>query len=227
MFRKTWLAVLAGILMTSFCAQAEGELMVLPASTRLFNAHEQMIKVRNVGDAPLYLAVMVEKVMNPGITPEKKVKLRDLTQPGMLATPDKLTLGPNQSRNIRLVSLEEPGQEALYRVYIVPVMAMKVEQAPKDKITAPLSVAIGYGVLVRHMPAPGTHTSGWAHRCENAGITLTNTGNVRVLMTDVKVTPAAPNNSRTIALFPGTPQVIKGHSMTMTVNEQPVTVHCP
>ncbi|WP_456311378.1 pilus assembly protein [Serratia proteamaculans] len=226
MLKKTLLLVLGGMLLASQPVQAEGELMVLPASTRLFNSHEQMIKVRNVGDAPLYLSVMVVKVMNPGLSPEKKVPLHDLPQPGMLASPDKLMLGPNQSRNIRLISLEEPTQEALYRVYIVPVREMKVENAPTDKITAPVSVAIGYGVLVRHMPLPGKQKSDWTYRCENGGITLTNTGNVRVRMSELQVSPAIRDKSGAVGLFPGVPQVIKGNKVTMNVDGKPVTVSC-
>ena len=227
MLKKIGVAVLAGALLASMPVQAEGELMVLPASTKLFNAHEKNIKVRNVGDAPLYLAVTVEKVTNPGLTPEKKVKLRDIPNPGMLASPDKITLGPNQARDLRLISLGEPKEEVLYRVYIMPVKSLTVEQAPADKITAPLSVSIGYGVLVRHMPAPDKQKSGWSHRCENGGITLTNTGNVRVRFSEIQVSPSVKSQPTAIGLFPGVPQVVKGKKITMNVEDKPATVSCP
>ncbi|QGU89365.1 pilus assembly protein [Erwinia sorbitola] len=227
MLKKIWMVVLGSALLASMPAQAEGELMVLPASTKLFNAHEKSIKVRNVGDAPLYLSVMVEKVTNPGLSPEKKVKLRDIPNPGMLASPDKITLGPNQARDLRLISLGEPKEEVLYRVYIMPVKSLTVEQAPADKITAPLSVSIGYGVLVRHMPAPDKQKSGWSHRCENGGITLTNTGNVRVRFSEIQVSPSGKSQPTAIGLFPGVPQVVKGKKITMNVEDKPATVSCP
>jgi len=206
-------------------ACAEGELMVLPASTKLFNSHEKIIKVRNVGDATLYLSVELQKVTNPGMNPEKKVKLRDLPSPGVLASPEKMTLGPNQSRDIRLISMEEPLQESIYRLYITPVKALKVENAPTDRITAPMSVSIGYGVLVRHMPAPNKQKSGWTHRCENGHILLENTGNVRVRMTNVKV--SSVKNGQSVGLFPGTPLVFKGNKMTLNADDEPFTVSCP
>lgn len=225
MLKKTQLYTLAGLLTVSLSAMAEGELMVLPASTKLFNAHEQTIKVRNVGDETLYLSVMVQKVTNPGISPENKINLHDMPSPGMLATPEKLTLGPNQSRDIRLTSLIEPSEESLYRLYITPVKALRVAGAPTDKITAPMSVSIGYGVLVRHMPPPGKQHASWTHRCSDGEITLVNTGNVRVRMTDVKVFPAKRGIS--VGLFPGTPQTFKGKKMTFSTENEPATVSCP
>ena len=76
---RTMLPALCGLLLAAVQpAHAEGELMVLPATTKLFNAHEQKVTVKNMGDAPLYLNVSVRKVTNPGMTPEKKVDLGDL-----------------------------------------------------------------------------------------------------------------------------------------------------
>ncbi|MBR7945635.1 pilus assembly protein [Burkholderia cenocepacia] len=223
---RTMLPALCGLwIAMAQPAHAEGELMVLPATTKLFNAHEQKVTVKNMGDAPLYLNVSVLKVTNPGVTPEKKVELGDLERPGMLASPDKVTLGPGQTRAIVLKSLVEPEQEALYRLYIVPVRSFKVDDAPQDKITAPMSVAIGYGVLVRHMPPPGKQRSGWTHRCERGGVTLENTGNVREIFNDVTVDKTTP--AQTIAVFPGTPQHFATKRLSLRVGDKPMTLECP
>ncbi|UQO37175.1 pilus assembly protein [Burkholderia cepacia] len=206
-------------------AHAGGELMVMPATTKVFNAHEQTVTVKNMGDATLYLNINVQKVTNPGVTPEKKVDLGDVARPGMLASPDKLTLGPSQTRSIVLKSLSEPEQEEIYRLYILPVRSLKVENAPEDKITAPMSLAIGYGVLVRHMPAPGKQVTGWTHRCEGGRLTLENTGNVRQLFTQVVYDNA--KGPQTLAVFPGTPQHFATKRMSMNVDDKPVTLACP
>ncbi|TCW83172.1 pilus assembly protein [Burkholderia sp. SRS-46] len=204
--------------------QAEGELMVMPASTRVFNSHDQNVTVKNMGDAPLYLSISLQKVMNPGVTPEEKVALGELEHPSMLASPDKLTLGPSQTRQVVLKSLVETDREELYRLYIVPVRSLKVDGAPQDKITAPMSVAIGYGVLVRHMPPPGKQRTAWAHRCDNGGLTLENTGNVRVVLTDVSYDGA--KQPETIAIFPGTPQHFATKRMTLRAGEEQKTLVC-
>ncbi|WP_269501795.1 pilus assembly protein [Burkholderia sp. IMCC1007] len=219
------LSALCGLLLgASHAAHAEGELMVFPATTKVFNAHEQKVTVKNLGDLPLYLNISVQKVTNPGITPEQKVDLGELERPGMLASPDKLTLGPSQTRAIVLKSLTEPEAEELYRLYIVPVRSLKVDDAPKDKITVPMSVAIGYGVLVRHMPPPDKQRSGWTHRCENGGLTLENTGNIREVFTDVVYDRSKP--AQTLAVFPGTPQRFATRHMTLRVDDKPVTLDC-
>ncbi|MDX9668004.1 hypothetical protein QMK50_23935 [Pseudomonas sp. P5_152] len=209
----------------STTASAEGELMVMPASTKLFNSHEQKISLRNMGDSTLYLSVSVQKVMNPGQVPEEKVSLGELPHPGLIATPEKLTLGPNQSRVVTLKSLGEPEQEALYRLYVVPVRSIKIEEAPDDKITAPMSVSIGYGVLVRHMPAPSKQHSSWTYRCENAGLTLVNNGNVRQILSELSNSSGTPK--QTIALFPGTPQHFVDSQLKFQVDGQPQTLTCP
>ncbi|KVG27971.1 hypothetical protein [Burkholderia diffusa] len=219
------ISALGGLLLgVSQLVHAEGELMVLPATTKVFNAHEQNVTVKNMGDAPLYLNIAVQKVTNPGETPEKKVALGELEHPGLLASPDKLTLGPSQTRSIVLKSLSEPEQEELYRLYIVPVRSLKVDNAPQDKITAPMSVAIGYGVLVRHMPAPGKQRAGWTHRCEDGGLTLENTGNIRQIFTDVVYDKTKP--AQTLAVFPGTPQHVATKRMSLRVDEEPMTLEC-
>ncbi|WP_157655942.1 pilus assembly protein [Burkholderia ubonensis] len=223
---RTALPVLCGLLTATISpARAEGELMVMPATTKLFNAHEQKVTVKNMGDAPLYLNISVQKVENPGMTPEKKIDLGDLAHPGMLASPDKLTLGAGQTRTVVLKSLAEPEQEALYRLYIVPVRSLKVDDAPKDKITAPMSVAIGYGVLVRHMPPPGKQRSGWTHRCERDGLTLENTGNIRQVLSEVTTGKGAL--PQTVAVFPGTPQHFATKRMSLRADGEPVVLECP
>lgn len=223
---RTALPLLFGALLgAAQWAHADGELMVLPATTRVFNAHERKVTVKNLGDAPLYLNISVQKVTNPGMTPEEKVALGDLEHPGLLASPDKLTLGPSQTRAIVLKSLMEPEQEALYRLYILPVKSITVDDAPQDKITAPMSVAIGYGVLVRHMPAPGNQRSGWTHRCERGGLTLENTGNIRQVFTHVIGGEAKP--AQTLAVFPGTPHHFATKRMSLEVDNKPMTLACP
>jgi len=219
---RTSLLMLTGlVLLASGPARAEGELMVMPATTRVFNAHEQTVTVKNMGDAPLYLSITLQKVMNPGQVPETKVDLGQLERPGMLASPERLTLGPGQSRKVSLKSLFEPVNEELYRLYVVPARALKVEDAPKDKITAPMSVAIGYGVLVRHMPAPDKQRSGWSHSCDTSGITLVNTGNVRYVVSGVG------KSAETVALFPGVPQHFPGKTLSLRDKDQAQTLSCP
>lgn len=206
-------------------ARAEGELMVMPASLQVVPGHDYAVTVKNVGDGPLYLNIALQQVMNPGMEHERKVPLSEIERPGLLAHPDRLSLGPGQSRKIALKSLVEPAAEALYRLYVIPAKVMQVEQAPQDKITAPMSVAIGYGVLVRHMPPVAKQTTGWTHRCEGREMVLENTGTVRVVLPDAQAGKSA--TARSLALFPGVPQRIADGSLRWTENGESRSLACP
>lgn len=223
---KNAVLILAGVMLTaSLPAWADGELMVIPAATRLFHHYDQKVTVKNVGDGPLYLSISVQKVMNPGIRPEKKVNLGDVEHPGLLASPDKVTLGPNQTRAITLTSLAEPESEEVYRLYVLPVKSLTVTDAPKDKISAPMSVSVGYGVLIRHLPPPGKQHQGWTHHCDQHGLTLENTGNVREEFKDVSWRGGKPQES--MSVYPGTPLHFDTTRMTLSVDDKPQTLECP
>ncbi|MGB3433891.1 pilus assembly protein [Achromobacter sp.] len=225
MLRTIWSMLFSLTLLTAPHAQAEGELMVMPARLKVFNGHEYGVDLRNVGDAPLYLSISLSKVTNPGLTPENKVPVNELERPSLLASADKLTLGPGQSRSVSLKSLSVPTEEEMYRLYVVPMKAMQVEDAPQDKITAPVSVAVGYGVLIQHMPPPAQQRSGWSYRCENAGITLENTGNVHLILSDVATSGRKQQLDR-VALFPGTPQHFAGDGLTMRLDDTQQNIDC-
>jgi len=225
MLRTALPSLLCLMLLAAPPARAEGELMVMPARLKVFNGHEYGVTVRNVGDAPLYLSITLQKVMNPGQQPEEKVPLSQLEHPGVLANTDKLTLGPGQSRSISLKSLRVPVSEEMYRLYIVPVKAMHVDDAPKDKISVPMSIAIAYGVLIQHMPPLANQRASWSHRCEKDGVALENTGNVRLFLTDAP----APGNKRErdqMALYPGITQHFPGKPLTLRIDDAPQTFNC-
>ncbi len=225
MLRKILLALFGSMLLAAPPAQAEGELLVMPARIKVFNGHDYGVTVRNVGDGPLYLSATLQKVMNPGLTPEEQMPLSQLEHPGLLANPDKLTLGPGQSRTISLKSLSVPAAEEMYRLYVVPVRAMQVEEAPQDKISAPMSVSIGYGVLVQHMPPPGQQRSGWSYRCEDAGVRLENTGNVSLVIADI-ASPDRRQEQNRVVLFPGVSQRFDGKRLTMLIADAPQSLAC-
>ena len=161
--------------------------------------------------------------MNPGIEPERKVPLSEIERPGLLAHPDRLSVGGPVAQD-RAQVVGEPSAEALYRLYVIPAKVMQVEQAPQDKITAPMSVAIGYGVLVRHMPPVAKQTTGWTHRCEGREMVLENTGNVRVVLLDARRTSAEPRN---LALFPGVPQRIADGGLRWNDGGASRSLSCP
>lgn len=217
----------AGVMSLSNLALADGQLMVMPARSTVEGKQTRTVQVSNLGDKPLYLKVDLVRIDNPGETPERKTTIGDITLPEMMANPAKLTLGPGQKRDLNLVALKAPDKETLYRLYIVPVSSIKVVgDESKDKVTAPLTFGVAYGVVVHHLPPVGAQTRNWAHQCVSGGVQLTATGNMHTLFNQLQVTPTGrmPVEQK---VFPGTPRVfpvthLKGHA-----DGQPFDVSCP
>lgn len=215
------------LLLASLSASAGPQLMVTPVSLKVFNQHPQRVTVRNTGDAPLYLSISLAKVNNPGEVQEHKTLISQLPHPELIATPNKLTLGPNQSRDILLTSLKEPGSETIYRLYVLPVKSLNISGTSDDKITAPMTLSVGYGVLIRHLPAPANQHSALAHRCGANEITLLNSGNVSLRLQKLKTNATQSVIPEVIVLFPSTPQTFKTRQLSAELNGKSVEITCP
>lgn len=215
------------LLLASLSASAGPQLMVTPVSLKVFNQHPQRVTVRNTGDAPLYLSISLAKVNNPGEIQEHKTLISQLPHPELMATPNKLTLGPNQSRDILLTSLKEPGSETVYRLYVVPVKSLNISGTSDDKITAPMTLSVGYGVLIRHLPTPANQHSALVHRCGVNEITLLNSGTVSLRLQKLKTNTTQSVVPEVIALFPSTPQTFKTRQLSAELNGKSVEIACP
>lgn len=219
--------LLVGMLALSGAVQADGQLMVMPARSTVEGQQNRTVRVSNLGDKPLYLRVDLQRVENPGETPERKTAIGNIATPGMMANPAKLTLGPGQKRDINLVALQSPSQETLYRLYIVPVSSIKVVgEVSQDKISAPVTFGVGYGVLVHHLPSNGKQTHGWSHQCTAAGMQLTTTGNVHSLFSNLQATPAGIVPTE-LKVFPDTPRVFPLKALKGNVEGKSFDIRCP
>ena len=157
------IALLAAPIATTYA-----QLVAIPARTTVeaLDQH-RTVQVYNSGDKPLYLDITLQRVDNPGINPEQKTLISDITQPEMIFNPNRITLGPKQKRDIKLLPLKAPAQETLYRLYINPIVDIKAigNSEDKSKIHAPMTVSIGYGVLVHHLPPHAEQIRHWQHQC--------------------------------------------------------------
>lgn len=218
---------LAGVLLAiSGWVQADGQLMVMPARTTIEGNQNRSVQVSNLGDKPLYLKIDLVRVENPGEKPERKTPIGDITVPEMMANPAKLTLGPGQKRDINLVVLKVPAKETIYRLYIVPVNSIKVVgEESKDKIKAPITFGVAYGVLVDQLPSSGAQVHGWSHQCTPGGLQLTTTGNVHALFSNLQAVPAGsmPDEQK---IFPGLPRVFPAKALKGEADGKPFDLRC-
>lgn len=208
-------------------AHADGQLMVMPARSIIEGMQSRSVQVSNLGNKPLYLNVTLNKIENPGQTPEKKISIGDIEKPEIMTNVAKITLGPGQRREINLVPLKEPLQENLYRLYIVPVSSMKIiGRDEKNKIDAPVTFGVGYGVLIHHMPLSTKQNTKFSFKCIADGITLTADGNISSKLINVESLPAKSVPAE-FKVFPGTPRTFKAVMIKGNENGRSFVASCP
>ncbi|WP_145580139.1 fimbria/pilus periplasmic chaperone [Yersinia vastinensis] len=206
---------------------AYGQLMAIPTRTTVeaMNQH-RTVQVYNSGDKPLYLNISLQRVENPGMNPEKKTPISDISQPEMIFNPGRITLGPKQKRDIKLLPLKSPEQETLYRLYIDPVVDIKaVGDGDKSKIHAPMTISIGYGVLIHHIPPAAAQTHQWQHQCTPDGLMLSSTGSVHSKFVQLK----SPDNATladSLNLYRGAPVTLSVKQLSGQADNETFTLRC-
>lgn len=207
--------------------QADGQLMVMPARSTVEGMSNRTVQVSNVGDKPLYLKVDLVRIENPGENPERKTAIGEVPHPELMASPTKLTLGPGQKRDLNLVALKSPIRETLYRLYIVPVSSIKiVGNESREKISAPITFGVAYGVLVHHQPPTGAQIRGWEYKCVTGGLQLTATGNVYTQLSQLQAEPTGGLSDEQ-KVFPGTPLIVPVKTLKGLADGQMFNVRCP
>lgn len=105
------------------------------------------IEVWNAGDERLYVSVEPFEIQRPGQPGEQRVASPDPGQSGLLVTPQRLVLEPDQRRLIRVSAIVPPGPvDRIYRVTVKPVAG------PVTSEVSALKVFVGYDVLVLRRP---------------------------------------------------------------------------
>ncbi|SUP89016.1 alpha-related fimbriae chaperone 1 [Yersinia pseudotuberculosis] len=186
------------------------------------------MQVYNSGDTPLYLDITLQRVDNPGVNPERKTPISEISQPEMIFNPNRITLGPRQKRDITLIPLKSPVQETLYRLYINPVLNIKAvgDGEDKSKVHAPMTISIGYGVLIHHLPPAAAQTRHWQHQCSTTGeLTLTATGTVHSKFKQLESGGNAAL-ADSLNLYPGTALTLSVKQLNGEVDGEKFSLRC-
>ncbi|AJJ09364.1 hypothetical protein CH64_2829 [Yersinia rohdei] len=214
-------------LMLASTTTVYGQLLAIPTRTTVEGLDQhRTIQVYNSGNKPLYLNISLQRVDNPGVSPEKKTLISDIAQPEMIFNPNKITLGPKQKRDIKLLPLKSPQQETLYRLYIDPIVNIKaVGDGDKSKIHAPMTISIGYGVLIHHVPQLAAQNRHWQHQCIPAGLILSATGSVHSKFAQLK---SSENTTLADSLnvYPGTPITLSVKQLSGQADNENFTLRC-
>jgi P pilus assembly chaperone PapD len=137
------------------------------------------IEVFNNGDERNYVAVEPSEVLRPGTPQEARGSSPDPGKLGLLASPARFILEPQQRRTLRIAAIG-PGTdgERVYRVTVKPVAGDVSGDATG------LKLLVGYDLLVLVRPA-AIRTEVKAER-NGTNLTLSNNGNASVELSDGK-----------------------------------------
>ncbi|MCR9095359.1 MAG: hypothetical protein NXI30_14155 [bacterium] len=106
------------------------------------------VEVWNNGSDTLFVEVEAQRVIDPAGDETKREVLDDPRKAGLLASPKRLAVGPDERKRVRLVARQVPTDEDLvYRVAFVPK-----ENTTKTTEQLAFKVLVGYEVLVLIRP---------------------------------------------------------------------------
>ena len=138
--------------------------------------------VRNSSANAMYVEVQPVEVQNAGEAEEKQVPTERF-----IISPKRFSLPPNGDRTVRLLIKSSPSDiEQVFRASFVPLEEESDFEAPKSagKTAAMIRILTGVGILVFVSPAASHPDLGWERIGEK--LRLTNTGNVNVLVDQLK-----------------------------------------
>lgn len=196
----------------------------------------QKIRVFNSGDNPLFLEVSLVKVENPGEAKEIKTPIGEIKHPEMIFNPTRVTLAPNQEREVSIIPLKSPQQETLYRLYLKPVHNLKAAShstEPAKDISAPMVISVGYGVLIHHVPEKAAQLKGEEpYICVKGNVQLIAKGNIHRKFTDLK-DASAPNDRgakkeiiSSKNIYPGVPYLTPVRKLSGKVDGETINYDC-
>ncbi|WP_087107491.1 hypothetical protein [Parendozoicomonas haliclonae] len=146
----------------------------------------QDVTVSNPDAEVLYLETEIYRVENPGTEQEENVRITTPAEMKLLATPNKAVIPSGNLKSIRLLSLETPSVEKVYRVTFRPVIG-----DIKANRTA-VKILIAYQALVFVQPEkPFWQVSA---SIQNRQLQLTNTGNINVIIRKPRYCPGTNDN---------------------------------
>ena len=157
---KYLVVMLSGwLLMWPLLGMAAGALKLSTTELRLVPDQRQgALYTQNTGDSPLYLDVEQALVLNPAEKPEQLLDISQVPNPGLLVTPNRLVLAPGQKYRMNIKTLVTPANNQVWRVTFRPRENVIVQAQVAEGVSAPLSVSVGYGVVIYQNPAtPQNH----------------------------------------------------------------------
>ena len=149
------------------------------------------VEVLNASSEQSFVAIEPREILSPGTEVEKPVVTPDPGALGLLVSPKRMILEPNQRRTVRIAALGEvPSRERVYRVTIKPV-AGDISGSESG-----LKLLVGYDLLV--IARPNVSEVNITVSRAGGDILFTNSGNSSVELIDGKHCDSGGANCRTL-----------------------------
>ncbi|ORM75205.1 hypothetical protein HA48_00310 [Pantoea wallisii] len=156
----------------------KANLMVYPMSVQV-TADKQTnstLKIMSKSDTTQYIRVVLKEVINPATPEEREQDVANWQGQGIVISPVKFALPAGSTKTVRVVALNAPEQERVYRAYFEPVSGDVTGKNSAKSVQAQVALTLVWGVLIRQLPDKPHIALQRVH--PRPGIT--NTGNVRI-----------------------------------------------
>lgn len=111
-----------------------------------------LVTVTSKAEGVRFIQTSVKQVLSPATKQENEVAENMSSIENIFVSPSKFVLAAGQSRNIRLVTMNLPATEKVYRLYIESLPAKDGEaKVDTDKLKTEVGIDLVWGVVV-HVP---------------------------------------------------------------------------
>lgn len=170
------------------------QISVSPIEVDLINTESYTdLTIANVGNDKAYVSLTPMRLDNPG-TPQSHYETlhNNPRQFGLVVSPLKIVIPPQLSRKVRIMSLVQNNpQDVMYMIRVVPSEGeMQAVADRSGDVLAGIQVISGYNVLVTVRPAMPQPKLSLTRI--GTQLTVVNTGNTQVLLSDAEQCDAPP-----------------------------------
>lgn len=187
------LVVACGLLLAVSTSIAASKKITTSLYTINLGAHlgkSDYFTVTNKGTAKAYVLLSASKVINPDRSNAKLITNKNPKKLGLLVTPNKLILKPNQSRKVKVTSLVKNNDtDVVFRINGSEVaMPKKGKSLEKGQTGFVMDVGIGFTTTV--IARPAKMQPKLDSKIVDGKLLLTNVGNTSFSMTNIRQCPS-------------------------------------
>ena len=143
-------------LFTSAYSSCYADMQIYPMEVTIDNKGSAQITVQSKSSEVQFIKVTIKKIINPATKNEKEITINMAdSNESLVVTPQKLVLSAGSQRLVRFLSLNNPKEESVWRVYFEGITESEFNGEDKNKskkTAAKIGVNIVWGAIVHIVP---------------------------------------------------------------------------